>query len=460
MDITLSLYFGNRGFFPAELIDGSRARVKKALDRLGIRYIEPQAEATRYGAVETAAEGRLYAEFLKRNAGRFDGVLVSLPNFGDENGAAAALAGCGTPIYIHAFPDEAGAMDFAHRRDAMCGKIAVMNVLRQCGVRYTSFGNFASAPESEDFACSMGDFARVCTAYRGMRTFSIGAIGARTTAFKTVRCDEAALQRAGVTVESIDLSEIFARARAVSKNDALKKAEAYTAFADFPFAEEKLAALGAAGKAIDDVIAEYALDAVGIRCWNEFETELKIAPCVILSELNARGVQAACELDVSNAVAMRLLYLTGGDTMLLDVNNNYGDDPDKAIMFHCSAIPPALFDGRPTVHEHKMFKKTYGEGTGVGAVKGELKGGPATAAGAKTEDGQISLYLMEGAFTADPIEPAFFGCGKVFHKEGLNEAVQTLAKNGYRHHAAFCLGHVGRAAEETAAYLGYGTVRL
>ena len=46
--------------------------------------------ATRYGAVETPKEGEIYAKFLFENKGKFDGVILCLPNFGDETGATAA----------------------------------------------------------------------------------------------------------------------------------------------------------------------------------------------------------------------------------------------------------------------------------------------------------------------------------------------------------------------------------
>ena len=56
--------------------------------------------------------------------------------------------------------------------------------------------------------------------------------------------------------------------------------------------------------AIDDIIHDYKLDAIALRCWEEIEKELGVSPCVLLSELNDRGVVAACELDVCNAVPM------------------------------------------------------------------------------------------------------------------------------------------------------------
>src|SRR5690242_533180 len=118
--MTFALYFGNRGFFPEALVAEARREVQAAVEKLGYGALILDESVTRYGAVETAEEGRKYAAFLRAHKGKYDGVILCLPNFGDENGAIAALEDCGVPILIQAYPDEIGKMDFEHRRDAFC----------------------------------------------------------------------------------------------------------------------------------------------------------------------------------------------------------------------------------------------------------------------------------------------------------------------------------------------------
>ena len=134
---TFALYFGNRGFMPAELIEGAREDMVKAVTNAGYNYIMMDKDATRYGAVETRDEGRTYAAWLKAHAGEYDGVILCMPIFIDENGAIAALQDAGVPILMQAYPDEIGKMDFAHRRDAYCGKFSVTDVFEQYQVPYT-----------------------------------------------------------------------------------------------------------------------------------------------------------------------------------------------------------------------------------------------------------------------------------------------------------------------------------
>ena len=115
---TFALYFGTRGFFPSSLIRSAREEMVRALHAMGHQTILPEESATPYGAVETAEQGRTYARFLEQNRGRFDGVILCLPNFGDENGAAAALKQAGVPILIQAYPDELDKLGPRSRRDS------------------------------------------------------------------------------------------------------------------------------------------------------------------------------------------------------------------------------------------------------------------------------------------------------------------------------------------------------
>ena len=114
----------------------------------------------------------------------------------------AALETCGVPILVEAYRDEAGKMDFAHRRDALCGKIAICNVLRQHKLKYTLFQPFTCNPSDPEFREHLDKFAAVCRVVNGMKRCNIGAIGARTTAFKTVRFDEIAMQNVGINIET------------------------------------------------------------------------------------------------------------------------------------------------------------------------------------------------------------------------------------------------------------------
>ena len=310
-----ALYFGNRGFFPASLIAGAREEMVKAVTDAGYDYIIAPEELTRYGAVETRQEGWKYAEWLKAHEGEYDGVIMSLPNFSDENGAIAALEHCGKPIYIQAYPDEIGKMDFDHRRDSYCGKFSIEDVFHQYGVQYTVFAPHVVSPLSKEFEQNLHDFAAVCRVVNGMRHFSIGVLGARTSKFKTVRYDEITLQKYGITCETFDLSDLFWRVEQYTDDDikVLDRKEHLKNYTDFSLApDEKLTTLAKVSVVIDDYMREFRLDCITLRCWEEMQTVLGIAPCVLLSELNDRGIVASCEIDLCSAINMYSMQLATG----------------------------------------------------------------------------------------------------------------------------------------------------
>lgn len=457
--MTFALYFGNRGFFPGEVIADARKEMKKAVEDMGFSALIMDENKTRYGAVETIKEGKIYAQFLKENEGKFDGVILCLPNFGDENGAYYALKDANVPILVQAYPDEIGKMDFAHRRDALCGKIAMCNVLRQAGIKYTQTKKFVVAPSSKDFAEDLRLFAGTCRVVKGFKAFTIGAIGARTTAFKTVRVDEIALQRKRINVESIDMTMVFTIMDSLTEQDIAEKVEYYLTKSDFgKYPRVKVENIARLGVALDKLIKDYNLDSVAIRCWDELEKKYAIAPCLILGDLNEKGIHAACELDISNSVIMRAVGLAADyPVMLLDVNNNYGESTESAIMFHCGPVPEALMAEKGHIEEHLMFKKTYGEGSGVGLNVGKIATGDVTVASLKTEDGQIHSFVTEGEIVDEPVEKEFFGVKAVFRKNDrdINKMLNYMGANGYRHHVAITKGKWQEAVNEAFTnYLG------
>ena len=412
---TFALFFGNRGFFPADLMDAAREELPRVLKALGHDSLMLDRDATRNGAVETPAEGEVYARFLHENKGKFGGVILCLPNFGDETGGIAALRDCGVPILIHAYPDEMDKMAPAQRRDAFCGKFSMMDVFFQYGLKFTTLKPHTVAPSSPRFAENIRYFDGVCRVTNGLRKMVVGAIGARTTAFKTVRIDEVALQRCGITMETLDLSDVFKRMDGLAKDDVYdaKKAalEACGSWSGVPeAAADKLIRLGVT---LDNIIDEYQMDAIALRCWVEMQKHLGISPCVLLGELNDRGIPAACEVDTGNAVAMHALSLASyAPATCLDWNNNYGDDDNKCILFHCGPVPPSMMAGEGRVSDHAILANAVGEGCSYGCNQGRIAPTPFTFGSMMTLDGRPRFYLGKGEFTDDPIPDDFFGCAR------------------------------------------------
>jgi len=179
---TFALFIGNRGFFPAALLAEAREELPRVLKGLGHEVLMLDAAATRYGAVETPREGEIYANFLRENRGKYGGVILSLPNFGDETGAIAALKDADVPILIHGYPDEMDKMGPAVRRDAFCGKLSIMDVFNQNGLKFTALKPHVVSPTSERFKANVDHFDRVCRARLRSRLCGLTRLPSSATA--------------------------------------------------------------------------------------------------------------------------------------------------------------------------------------------------------------------------------------------------------------------------------------
>src|SRR6058998_3493318 len=251
--MTMGLIVGNRGFFPDHLAKSGREEMLAALAAAGVDVVSLTPEESKYGAVETREESRRCAELFRKNSERIDGVVVTLPNFGEERAIADTLrlADLRVPVLIQATPDDPKKMTIAFRRDSFCGKMSACNNLSQYGIPYSITTLHTESPDSPEFAKDLQWFAAVCRVVNGFRNLRVGSIGARPAAFNTVRYSEKILESQGISVETLDLSEVLGRIERLKDNDPpvaerLKAIRAYVSTNSIPEAALlKMAKLGA-----------------------------------------------------------------------------------------------------------------------------------------------------------------------------------------------------------------------
>lgn len=449
----LGVIFGNRGFFPDSLVEEGRRRMLATLAASGVRAIVLGVEDTKCGAVETREDAVKCAELFKNHAEEIDGILISLPNFGDERAAADAirLSGLNVPVLVQAFPDEPGKLDPDHRRDSFCGKISLCNNLVQYAIPFTNTSLHVEAPESPEFKKDLENFLAVCRVVKGLQNLRLGAVGARPAAFNTVRFSEKLLERYGISVETVDLSEIIAQAQALDSRVAEVARELSLLRETFQpqgipsQALEKMAKLSVA---LRIWIEKTKVNAIALQCWTAIEQLYGIVPCAVMSLLSEAGIPSACETDVMGALSMYVLQLAAqSPTALMDWNNNFGNDLNKAILFHCSNIPCSFFS-RCTMSYQHIIAGTVGRENTFGTVVGKVMPGPATFLRLSTVDseGAIAGIVAEGRFTEDEIET--FGGYGVAEICGLQGLLQALVMRGFEHHVAVVKASVGKAIKE------------
>ncbi|MCX6538568.1 MAG: L-fucose/L-arabinose isomerase family protein [Acidobacteria bacterium] len=457
----LGIIVGNRGFFPDHLARTGREDMLAALERAGISATVLGPDDSKHGAVETYEEAKRCAALFASHRDDIDGIIVTLPNFGDERAVADTLrlAGLRVPVLVQATPDSAGRMLIADRRDSFCGKMSACNNLTQYGIPYSLTTLHTESPESETFRRDLEWFAGVCRVVRGMRNLRVGAIGARPAAFNTVRYSEKLLEASGITVETVDLSEILGRVDRLKEDDPMAQAKlgaitAYVPVFDTPRAALiKMAKLGAV---IDGWMKETGVSASAFQCWTALETYFGVVPCTVMSMMSNELMSSACEVDICGTIAMHALRLASGTpSALLDWNNNYGEDPDKAVCFHCSNLPRTFFT-EARMDYQAIIAGTVGKENTFGTCVGRVKSGPMTFARVSTDDraGRVCGYVGEGAFTDDPLTT--FGGAGVVHIPRMQQLLRFICERGFEHHVAANLSSTAAIVHEAATkYLGW-----
>lgn len=454
---------GNRDFFPDALVTEARRDLNEVLGTAGVDVVWPGESETKLGGIETYGEAEAAAALFRKAADRIDGILVCLPNFGDEKGVADTirLSGLRVPILVQAYPDELDQLTPARRRDAFCGKISVCNNLRQRGYPFSLTRAHTVHPRRQAFEADLDRFIRLCRVVRGLREVRLGAVGARPAAFNTVRYSEKILERSGITVTTVDLSEILGEAEKLGAEDprvrrTLTSMEGYAPMEAVP--QNKRLQMARLDCALRDWMGSNRIDATAIQCWTSLQQNWGCNVCTSMSMMSESLMPSACEVDVTGVLSMYALQLASGSpSALVDWNNNYAEDPDKCVLFHCGNWAKH-FQPEGRVANAPILGSTLGVENTYGAMEGRTPAGALTFARLSTDDtaGRIRGYVGEGHLTDDPLKT--FGNRAVAHVGGLNALLRYVCLNGFEHHVAVNLSHTAEIlAEAFTTYLGWDT---
>lgn len=461
----LGVIYGNRDFFPDHLVSHARKELAKVFRQLGIVPVQLTETDTKLGGVETLADARKCAELFRQHRNEIDGVLVCLPNFGDEKGVLETLklADLNVPVLVQAYPDDLDKLDVECRRDAWCGKISVCNNLVQAGIKFTLTTKHVLHPATDLFERDLKKFIAVCRVVNGLRGLRLGAVGARPGAFNTVRYSEKILERHGISVTTVDLSEILSKAgRLDDKAPAVKaKLTALKRYAPAPGVPgEKLLLMAKFGAVLEDWMKANAIHATAIQCWTSVQQNWGCNVCTLMSMMSEKFLPSACEVDVTGALTMYAMQLASGTpAALVDWNNNYGDEDDKCVLFHCGNWAKSLL-GDIKIANAPILGSTLGIENTYGALEGRVTPGPFTFGRITTADaeGVVRAYVGEGELTTDPL--ATFGNRGVAHVPGLQKLMQYICKRGFEHHVAITVSHTADVlAEALANYMGWDVYR-
>ena len=439
MKTTLGIIIGNRDFFPDHLITSARKEILELFDKNNIEPIIVSDQDTKRGGIETYNDAEICSKLFRQNRDKIDGLIVVLPNFGDEKGVADTirLSDLNVPVLIQAYPDDLDKFDQKNRRDAYCGKISVCNNLYQYGIKYTLTANHVISPLDPKFEKELVNFTSVCRVVKGLRKLRIGAVGARPTAFNTVRYSEKILERNGISVVTIDLSEILGEAEKLTKSDqvvkdAIEKIKSYSNIGNTP--DEKLIQIAKLDAVLDQFVTNYKIDATAIQCWTSVQQNYGCNVCTSMSIMSENLSPSACEVDVTGTLSMYALQLASNSpSALVDWNNNYSDNENKCVLFHCgnwakSFLPDVKISTAP------ILGTIVGEENTYGALEGRAPASELTYGRISTDDnrGIIKAYFGEGKLTDDTLKT--FGTRAVAEVPNLQKLMQYVCNYGFEHH--------------------------
>jgi len=460
-EATLAVIIGNRDFFPDQLVTEGRTEILQLFQEMNIEPILLGEKETSLGGVETWEEAKKCAALFKSNRDKIDGILVVLPNFGDEKGVADTikLSELNVPILVQAYPDELDQFNLERRRDAFCGKISVCNNLRQYGYPFTLTTLHTVKPFEQSFKNDLTRFLGVCRVVNGLKKARLGAVGARPNAFNTVRFSEKLLQKYGITVSTIDLSEIFGSANKLADNEVavkhkLEDIKGYINTENVPV--EALTKMAKLAIVLDDWMAANDLNATAIQCWTSIQQHYGINACTLMSMMSQNLMPSACEVDITGVASMYALQLAAGTpSALVDWNNNYVNNPDKCVLFHCGNWAKHFYPDAKMAFADVLATTLSTENT-YGAIEGRVEAGPLCYARISTDDvnGKIAAYVGDGLLTNDPLDT--FGSRAVAEIPHLQKLLQFICKNGFEHHVAINLSHSAQIlAEAFGTYLDF-----
>lgn len=461
-DQIFGVIIATRNIFNSKLAVDARAKVLAKLENMGYGTLILPSGDTPTGNIEGYADAVKCADLFRKNSEVIDGIIVVLPNFGDELGVVNTikLAGLNAPVLVVAVDDDNDKVDVKSRRDAFCGKLSVCNNLYQYGIKFTDTTYHTYSLDSIEFTGDILKFAGVCRVVKGLKGLRVGAIGARPMGFQTMRFSEKLLQSSDITVVPVDMSEIIAAAEKINDNDpaVLAKVEAIQNYGSCGIVSKgKIARQARFGLAVENWIQENDIDISAIQCWESLEKNFGCAACVTMSMMGEKLMPSACEVDVAGTISMYALALAAQTpSAILDWNNNFAEDRNKVVCTHCSNYPKSFFQNDIEIGSLDVLGTVLGSEDTFGAVKGKVAAGNMTYFRISTDDrkGIIKSYLGEGTMTDDPY--GMDGGIAVCEIPNLQDLMKFMCKNGFEHHVAMVRGNVSEILEEAIGnYLGW-----
>lgn len=380
-----------------------------------------------------------------------DALIAFQATFTDSSFAVRLAERCKAPLLMWAAPEARTGGRL--RLNSLCGINLAAHALRLRGVNYHWL--YASPDDAQAIA-QITAVARAGRVRHRLRTARLGVIGQHPDGFDSCHLDAERLhQQLGVDVVHFDLSAVFERARAVNGQVGALREQLGARIAGLDaLPREPVDGTLAVYAALKQLAEESRCDALAVRCWPEFFTELGCAACGAMALLNTDCLPCGCEADANGALTQLILQWISNEpafgTDLVECNTQ----ENSAVVWHCGQAPLTMADPRGGIrgglHSNRRLPLV---------MEFALKPGRVTIARLSQSGGDLRLVVGGGEMLAAP--PSFSGTSGVLRFDRpAGDVLSTIMAEGLEHHIALTYGDHTAALRALAKMLNMPALSL
>ena len=415
----------------------------------GVTLIEPN------GTITTEEDAWKAARVFHRE----DVDLVLIQCINADSGILTSAIGPNSdaPILVWSTP-EPTMHETSLVANSFCGAMIITSTLRRHNVKYKHLQGF---PEDKRFKESLEKAIKVLGSISVLRESKLGLVGYQSPGFHHVSFDEMLLRRTfGVSVQHIDLSEVFAEAQELTKETVAKEINEIEkeGTRTRSVVEEDFQKTACVSLSMKRLAQKYRIDALAVKCFPEFNELFKLAPCAAMARVTDSRTMAACEGDMIGALTMLVeYYLTENPVFFVDLIS-LDEKTNTGIVWHCGNAPICMVEGprEARYEQHSILAQA----TPMGLTREfACKPGSVTCARiSELEDGYC-IYAIGGEAVKGDATLRGTSMTIRFHQPA-EEIGKTLFEEGVENHFAVVYGDIRDQLEDLSKWLGIECVVL
>jgi L-fucose isomerase-like protein len=432
-----------RTTFDIPLANDVTEQARRSLQAAGLELIGPKELVT------DLTRAQAVARELAKEA--IDLLLVYQATFADSTMVTTLVDAVEAPLFLWAVPEPRTGGRL--RLNSLCGINLAGHALT---LHHQTYDYAYAQPSDPDVIARIQSLAAAGMVHRRLKNAHLGVVGEHPPGMDSCHLDAPLLEaKLGLKVSQIELGTVFESARGIPEPQVAQVRSHLDTRLDNLAALDQSPLKGTLSvySALKDMAIDQKLDALAVRCWPEFFTEMGCAACGAMSMLSDglgkhTPIPCSCEADVNGTVTQLILQWLadspafGSDVVSMDF------DEDVIALWHCGLAPLSMAD--PQVQPHGGIHSNRRVPL---VMEFPLKPGRVTIARLSQASGELCLVLGKGEMLASP--PPFSGTSGILRfDKPVRQIFDTLMQKGLEHHISLVYGDYLPALEAFARLTG------